>query len=94
MPLRLQWDRKKARSNEAKYGISFAQATTAFLDPLARIFDDHDHSASEAREILVGHDEGSKLLVERFAEREGVVRLFSARAATARERHDDEENCS
>lgn len=92
MALRFQWDPKKARSNQAKHGVSFEQAASAFLDPLARIFDDHDHSATEAREILVGHDEGSRLLVVCFVEREGVVRIFSARAATARERHDYEEN--
>ena len=40
-------DPEKAADNERKHGISFDEATTVFLDPLAITFDDPDHSATE-----------------------------------------------
>jgi hypothetical protein len=64
-----------------------------FDDPLARIFDDEDHSAEEAREIIVGHSILGRLLLVCFTEREaGVIRVFSARQTTRNERQDYEEN--
>lgn len=92
MKLIFLWDARKAKANLTKHGISFDEATRVFLDPLARIFDDPDHSSEEAREIVVGHSEPSRLLVVCFVEREGAVRIFSARKATAHERHDYETN--
>ena len=41
-------DAKSQRS-----GVSFSEALTVFADPLARIFDDPDHSIDERREIIV-----------------------------------------
>ena len=63
-----------------------------FADPLARIFEDPDHSASEKREIIVGHSSSQRLLVVGFTERDGTVRIINARAAAARERKDYEES--
>jgi len=42
-----EWDRDKAAQNEQKHGVSFDEAATVFLDPLAITFDDPDHSATE-----------------------------------------------
>jgi uncharacterized protein len=53
MPLRFQWDLRKARANPRKHRVSFDEASTAFADPLAVIFLDEDHSRQENREILV-----------------------------------------
>lgn len=89
--LLFQWDPSKARSNERKHGVSFEEAKTAFCDPLARIFDDPDHSATEQREILIGHSLRRRLLVVCFTERGVTIRIFSARTATGRERRDYEE---
>jgi len=44
MGLRFEWDREKARTNVKKHGVSFEEALTVFADPLARIFDDEEHS--------------------------------------------------
>jgi uncharacterized DUF497 family protein len=44
MSLKFEWDRKKAAANSSKHGVSFEEALTVFADPLARIFDDEDHS--------------------------------------------------
>jgi uncharacterized DUF497 family protein len=48
-----EWDPGKATANLTKH-VSFNDAATTFRDPLARIHDDPDHSASEHREIIVG----------------------------------------
>jgi len=41
------WDRRKARSNLLKHGVSFEEAETVFLDDSARLIDDPDHSEEE-----------------------------------------------
>ena len=72
--------------------MSFDEARTVFVDPLARIFDDQDHSMDEEREIIIGHSVARRLLVVCFSAREDTVRIFSARKATKQERRDYEEN--
>lgn len=81
------WDRRKADSNLRKHRIAFDEAITVFSDPLARIFADPDHSEAEQREIIVGYNSANVLLVISFTERDGNVRLISARRASAKERH-------
>ena len=49
------WDRRKARSNLVKHGVSFEEAQTAFLDENARLIDDPDHSEEEVRFLLLGY---------------------------------------
>jgi uncharacterized DUF497 family protein len=73
-----------------KHGVSFEEAMTVFNDALARIFDDSDHSATEFREIIIGRSQKNRLLLVCFTEREGAVRIFSARKATKLEREDYE----
>lgn len=94
MSLRFEWDPKKAAANLAKHGVSFEEALTVFSDPLARIFDDEDHSSEEQREIIIGHSMKDRLLLVCFTAREPAIRLFSARLATKKERQDYEENIS
>ena len=86
-----EWQASKADANARKHGVGFEEASAVFANPLARIFDDPDHSADEAREIIVGHSSQQRLLIVSFTERGGRVRLVSARAATKRERHDYEQ---
>jgi len=50
-----EWDATKARENLEKHGVAFEEALTVFADPLARIFDDPDHSENEQGELIVGH---------------------------------------
>ncbi len=40
MPLVFEWDPKKANANHRKHGVSFDEARTVFVDPLAAIFAD------------------------------------------------------
>lgn len=92
MSLKFEWDRKKAAANFSKHRVSFEEALTVFADPLARIFDDEDHSVEEQREIIIGHSARERLLVVCFTSQGESVRIFSARKATRRERKDYEEN--
>jgi len=92
MNLKFEWDRRKAASNASKHRVPFEEALMVFGDPLARIFDDEDHSIEERREIIIGHSSQSRLLVVCFTAQGESVRIFSARAATRRERKDYEEN--
>ena len=92
MSLKFEWDPRKAASNLSKHGVSFQEAVTAFADPLARIFDDEDHTVDEQREIIIGHSAKERLLVVCFTSQVESARIFSARKATRRERKKYEEN--
>jgi uncharacterized DUF497 family protein len=92
MSLQFEWDPKKAKSNLAKHGVSFEEAVTVFSDPLARIFDDDEHSEDELREIIIGNSAQKDLLLVSFTAFEDRVRILSARKATRTERKDYEEN--
>ena len=92
MGLEFEWDAEKAEANRAHHGIGFAEALTVFRDPLARIFDDEDHSGEERRELIIGHSVKRRLLVACFTVRAGRIRIISARKATRLERKDYEEN--
>jgi len=86
-----EWDPAKAEANLRQHGVSFEEAASVFLDPLARIHDDPDHSATERRDIIVGHSGHGRLLVVSFADRGSKIRLISARPITRHERNDYEE---
>ena len=90
MSVRFKWDPQKAASNVEKHRVTFAEAATVFLDPLAFIFDDEEHSVEEQREIIVGHSSRNQLLVVSFTERDDVIRIISARKADREEREDYE----
>ena len=92
MNLRFEWDPRKAAANLSKHGVQFEEALTVFGDPLAKIFDDEDHSVTEQREIIIGHSAKGRLLVVSFVARGETVRVLSARRAARRERKDYEEN--
>ena len=94
MLLQFEWDAKKADGNLTKHDVSFEEAITVFADPLARIFDDEEHSEHERREIIIGHSDKRQLLLVSFVEFEEHVRVLSARKATRRERKDYEEKVS
>jgi uncharacterized DUF497 family protein len=84
--MQFEWDTKKAATNLAKHEVSFDEAKTVFLDPLAATFEDPDHSRGEHRLITVGHSDRGRLVVVCHTEREEMLRLISARCATAHER--------
>jgi hypothetical protein len=90
MGLEFEWDASKGRLNYLKHRVGFEEAVPVFRDATAKLFDDPDHSDTEDRMILIGHS-GNRLLVVSFTERQGRIRLISARRATPREREDYEQ---
>ena len=86
-----EWDATKAMTNKRKHRVSFDEAATAFLDPLARVFDDPDDARSEERFLLVGQSAMRRLLLVVHVERGDRLRIISARLATPGERSTLEE---
>ena len=82
--MEFEWDENKAASNARKHKVTFAEATTVFGDPLAITFDDPDHS-DEERYITIGQSELIRLVVMSHTDRQGRVRIISARIATRSE---------
>ena len=87
-----EWDPAKAVANAKAHGVSFEEAATVFQGPLAKVHTDPDHSESEHREILIGHSVEHRLLLVAFTDRQGKIRLISAREVTRRERREYEES--
>jgi len=52
--VQFEWDRRKAKSNLKKHGISFQEAATVFGDALSITFDDPGHSVNEHRLLTFG----------------------------------------
>jgi uncharacterized protein len=84
-------DPAKAKANFRKHRVSFEEAATVFLDPLAVTYSDPDHSDEEDREITIGHSARQRLLFVSHAQRGDRIRIISARAATRKERKQHEE---
>lgn len=84
--MEFEWDPPKATANLAKHAVAFDEATTVFGDPLSLTIGDPEHSDQEDRFVILGHSSGARLVVVIHAEREGAIRIISARIATRRER--------
>ena len=90
MGVEFEWDAKKARSTTHR--VDFQEALTVFADPLARIFEDEEHSEEDGREIIIGHSVKRRVVLVCFTVRDRRIRIISARKATPAERKDYEEN--
>jgi uncharacterized protein len=88
--LRFEWDPAKSRANARRHGVTFEEASTAFLDENGIVIDDPVHSAEEERFVLLGLTSSLKLLVicHCYRHEAGFIRLISARKAGKRERTD------
>ena len=85
------WDPAKAASNVAKHRVTFAQAATVLLDPLALTVLDTSHGAREERWLTLGMSREGKLLAVSHTFRStgrdtATVRIISAREPTRHER--------
>lgn len=93
MSMDFEWDPAKAASNQRKHGVTFAEASTIFGDPLELTVSDPDHSEGEYRYLSLGRSVAGRLLVVSYTERErNRIRLISARLATPIERARYESN--
>ncbi len=91
MDLKFEWDEKKAKSNRNKHQVSFEEASSVFDDPLFITFLDVEHSTDEERFITIGVSEKKQLLLVAHTDKEGQIRIISARKATKHERRFYEE---
>ena len=85
--LRFEWDPAKAEENLRNHGISFEEAQTVFYDDFAKEFYDDKHSEREDRFLLLGLSFNLRLVMvcHCYREKESVIRIISARKATANE---------
>lgn len=86
--MEFEWHDAKAEANLQAHGVSFDLATTVFKDPFAveRLDDREDYG--EERFVIVGMAEGNVVLFVAYTEREGRLRMISARRATQNEEDD------
>ncbi len=81
-----EWDGSKAEANERKHGVSFAEASTVFGDPMELTIYDPDHSEGEYRFLSIGRSLSGRLIVVSYTERkQNRIRIISARTATVAE---------
>ena len=85
-----EWDPRKAKSNRRKYGVSFEEAATVFLDPDGLDGEDLEHSEVEARRLRLAKSGLGKILLIAYTIRrrndEEITRIISARRASRKER--------
>lgn len=82
----IEFDPRKAASNLKKHGVSFDDAATALLDPMALAREDDD-AQGEARFVAVGMSGAGHLITVCYTLRdEETIRIISARRATTNER--------
>ncbi|MDR1728768.1 MAG: BrnT family toxin [Acidobacteriota bacterium] len=86
--LHFEWDKRKSVANKRKHGVSFEEARSVFYDDDAVEFYDDEHSEWEHRFLLLGISSMLRVLLVCYCERDAgdVIRIISARKATANER--------
>ncbi len=87
---RIAWDEDKADANRRKHGVDFFEAVDVLQDPLAVTVAIRG-TPTEERVNVVGQSRRGRLLHVTVTQRGSIIRIISARRATARERHDYEE---
>ena len=86
-----EWDPEKAKHNVRKHDVSFEEAQSVFFDPSSITVPDPDHSIDEFRFIINGYSIRQKQLVVIHTDRDGKIRIISARPANRRERKEYEQ---
>ena len=81
-----EWDSNKNDINQRKHGLSLEEATEVFSDPfLIEIHDDANSSLTEDRYICLGNLKNFLIVVVAYADRNGIIRMISARKAEPKE---------
>ena len=88
---RIVWDENKDAINRRKHRVSFPEASEVFFDPLIVTVADHRHAADEMRFFSLGETRAKRLLAVAHTEEDELIRIISARDATATERRGYEE---
>lgn len=85
-----EWDPKKALSNRENHSVSFEEAATIFLDPMAITIYDPDHSEEDERWITMGVSRNGRLLIvchtfHKENTNSATIRIISSRKANKKE---------
>ncbi|MGL5034417.1 MAG: BrnT family toxin [Microcystaceae cyanobacterium] len=83
--MQFEWDENKNRQNQQKHGISFEEAKEIFLGIVFTSID-RRFNYNEIREISIGTLDRFVIVTVVHTERNGKIRLISARKATPKER--------
>jgi uncharacterized DUF497 family protein len=94
MPIKFEWDKRKARQNLRKHRVDFTEASTVFADTLSITLPDPDHSEDEERWVTLGVSNRQRLLVVVHTEVEETIRIINSRTANRLERRKYEEGDS
>jgi uncharacterized DUF497 family protein len=94
MPIRFEWDARKARRNLQKHGVGFDEASTVFADTLSITIPDPEHSDEDERWVTMGFSHRQRMLVVVHTEddEQQIVRIINARPADPEERREYEES--
>ena len=86
--IEFEWNTSKATSNKRKHGVTFEEARSVFYDDFGIQFFDDENSETEDRFLLLGKSNQSRVLLICHCEKKSgnLVRIISARKATAKER--------
>ncbi len=85
--MRFEWDPAKDKSNRAKHGVSFDQASELFKSGVEYLeIYDEEHSDEEDRFIAIGPIKRGVIVIAYTEREDDVLRIVSARMATKRER--------
>lgn len=83
--MQFEWDENKNQLNQQKHGISFEEAKEIFYDTVfTSVSEKIDYG--EIREISIGRIQRVLIVAVVHTDRNGTVRIISARKATPKER--------
>ncbi|NEP77293.1 MAG: BrnT family toxin [Okeania sp. SIO3C4] len=80
-----EWDENKNQQNIRKHGITFEEATEIFYGIVFTVIDER-YDYGEICEISIGAIQGVIIITVVHTERNGNIRIISARKATLKER--------
>ena len=83
--MEFEWDDDKEAENVRKHDVPFAFAARVFINPLRRTKEDDRFEYGEVRSVTAGEIDGT-LYVVVHTDRDGTIRIISARPATRQER--------
>jgi uncharacterized protein len=84
LPEGFEWDDAKATSNFAKHGVRFESATAVFFGESHADLEASRPTDGEPRRKAIGMIEG-RLFTVVYTERDGIIRIISARRSNPRE---------
>ncbi|HYX34648.1 MAG TPA: BrnT family toxin [Oligoflexus sp.] len=87
--MQFSWDDSKNKANQEKHGLSFEDVIPVFSDEWSIVRPDPDHT--EERWVILGTARYLVVVVAVYSYRDDIIRIISARKATAKERRSYEE---